>query len=498
MNMDRPLLEIVQVSKYFPGVKALDKVGFSVQKGEIHGLAGENGAGKSTLIKILAGVYPKDSGQIFFHGTPVDFRKPFQALSQGISVIYQELNLVPQLDVISNIFLGREYYGFLRRLDNLKMLQEYETICDSVGFHFPPHRLVRDLSIAEQQMVEILKAISFNAELIIMDEPTSSLTERETGQLYKVIKKLKAQGKTIIFISHFIDELIELSDRITVLRDGRYVGTVDSRKTSKQEIIGMMVGREINDIFEYSERPRGEVFLSVKNLSKQGLFRDISFEVRKGEVLGLAGLVGAGRTEVAKAIFGLHHYDAGEITVGGKRLVPGKAGQAIKAGIGLLPEDRKRYGLVMGLSLAKNLTLANLRAVSPLGVIQAKKERDAALQMMKALSIKTPGLHQIVRYLSGGNQQKVVFGKWLLKDCELLILDEPTRGIDVGAKLEVYRLIDELARSGKAIILISCELPEILGLSDRILVMNQGRITAQFSRAEASQEKIMAAALSVV
>jgi inositol transport system ATP-binding protein len=497
MDSNKNILEFKNVTKVFPGVTALDNVSFTIGRGEIHALVGENGAGKSTLVNILAGVYHMTRGTILYNDLQIHFLSPSEALKNGISVIYQERNLVPKLSVIANVFLGdedcRKFLNIIKR-DRLK--ERFLSLLERVGFDIPAEEIVSNLSVSQQQMVEILKALSLNAELMIMDEPTSSLTDIETEHLFSVMKRLKDEGKTIIYISHFLDEVLNISDRVTVLRDGKYIGTKETKECSRELLIQMMVGRQIGDIFEYNPRQKREIFLSVRNLTVVGKFQGVSFDVKKGEVLGFAGLVGSGRTDVARVLFGLDEPEEGEIFIHERNIAFKNPGQAIKRGINLLPEDRKRKGLVLGLELQKNITLANLKEVCYRGVISDTKERKVAKQYIKALDIKTPSEKQLVRYLSGGNQQKVVIAKWLFTNFELLILDEPTTGIDVGAKMEIYRLVDQLAREGKAIIFISSEMMEILGVCDRVIVFSAGKITGEFSREAATEEKIMAAAFA--
>src|SRR6266851_389389 len=475
------LIEMTGISKDFPGVHALADSHFELRPGEVHALVGENGAGKSTLMKILAGVYRKDSGRVVVHGTDVDIPNPSAAQRLGISMVHQELNLMPHLTVAQNIFIGREpkrVRGLVEEL-HLKKLD--------------PRRRVGDLAVAAQQMVEIAKALSFNAEVLIMDEPTAALTETEIDELFRIIRQFRDRGVGVVHVSHRLQELKQISDRVTVMRDGRYVNTLATADASIDQIIAMMVGRTIFESApELPAQRSTDVVLEVRNLKRGRLIRDVSFKLRRGEILGIAGLVGAGRTEVARAVFGADQLDSGEIFVNGKRVRINSPTDAVEHGIGYLSEDRKRYGLALGLNLETNLVLAALRRfIGPLGWVRSRMTKAAADLQVKNLGIKTPSLKQTVRNLSGGTQQKVVVGKWLTAETEVLIFDEPTRGIDVGAKSEIYRLLNDLAHGGKAIIMISSELPEILRMSHRIIVMCEGRVTGELTANEATQEKIM-------
>jgi len=494
--MTEELLSMQDINKSFPGVKALDHVSLSLLRGEVHGLIGENGAGKSTLMKILSGVYQKDSGQIVWHGKPLEIHNTKEATAAGISIIYQELNLMPNLSIQENVFLGRERSKGKFLVDFKKTQEEALKYMDMVGLKVPPSTLVKDLSIAQRQMVEVAKALSTNAQLIVMDEPTSSLTDRETEILMNVIRSLRASGVTIVFISHRLNELFEISDRITVLRDGSCIGTVVTKECTEDQLIQMMVGRELNDIYPKSKVEIGGPVLKVEHLNSGSVIRDVSFEVRSGEILGFAGLVGAGRSEVMRAVFGIDPYDSGEIVVDGKKLGRHEPIDAIRAGIGFVPEDRKLMGLILDMTVRENTTLPCLREEMHGGVISRTREKEITETYVRQLSIKTPGIEQHVVNLSGGNQQKVVIAKWLATHPKVLILDEPTRGIDVGAKKEIHALMSELTKSGVAIIMISSELPEVLGMSDRIVVMHGGRNCGELTRAEATQEKIMSIILN--
>jgi ribose transport system ATP-binding protein len=484
------------ISKRFPGVQALDNVDFEVQQGEILGFLGENGAGKSTLVKILSGVYSKDQGTIRFKGQQVEMRSPHEAQEVGITTIYQELALVPYLSVAENIFLNREprrvrQIGLVDFKTQKKLAEE---IMADLGVEIPGDRLVKDLTVAAQQMVEIARAVSRNASLILMDEPTSALSSKEVDALFSLMRRLKEKGVSVVFISHRLDEVLAVVDRIVVMRDGQRVGTMMRSEATETNIIRMMVGREVG-LFPKEDAPVGETVLEVRNLSGANGVRDVSFSIRQGEIVGLAGLVGAGRTEVARLITGADHIKGGEILIEGKPARIRDTADAVRAGIGWVPEDRKQHGLVLMMDVKSNISLAILKRISGLlGSVRFKEEREIAEEYIRALSIATPGISQTVSNLSGGNQQKVVVAKWLSAKPKLLIMDEPTRGIDVGAKAEVHALMSRLAKEGMAILMISSEMPEIIGMSDRVIVMCQGRVTGEFARPNLSQEEIMTCA----
>jgi ribose transport system ATP-binding protein len=492
--MADPLVEMHGISKDFPGVHALVDCHFDLYAGEVHALVGENGAGKSTLMKILAGVYRRDTGRVSLKGSPVNITSTGTAQRLGISMVHQELNLAPHLTVAQNIFLGREPRRRLHYvLDDRALNDKAAELFDALHLHLDPRKPVSELAVAQQQMVEIAKALSFKADVLIMDEPTAALTDTEIAELFRIIRQLRDSGVGVVHISHRLQELKQISDRVTVMRDGRYVNTQATADASIDQIISMMVGRTIFEAApELPEHPSPDVVLEVRNLNRGRLIRDVSFRLRRGEILGIAGLVGAGRTEVARAVFGADRVDSGQIFVNGRKVRINSPTDAVEHGIGYLSEDRKRYGLALGLNLETNLVLAALRRfVGPLGVVRSSLTRVAAERQVQNLAIKTPSLKQTVRNLSGGTQQKVVVGKWLIADTEVLIFDEPTRGIDVGAKSEIYRLLNDLAHEGKAIVMISSELPEILRMSHRIIVMCEGRITGELTADEATQEKIM-------
>jgi ribose transport system ATP-binding protein len=480
-----------KISKAFPGVQALSKVDLEVYKGEILALVGENGAGKSTLMKILTGVFLKDEGKIIFKGKEIEPKNPHHAQQLGISIIYQELTLVPNLDIATNIFLGHEPRkgNLIKIFDVNKAFEESQKLLEMIGLDIPPDTLVKDLTVAQQQMVEIAKALALNSELIIMDEPTSALAGKEVERLFNLMRRLKKEGISIIFITHRLEEVFSIAERIVVLRDGQRVGELICEEGKIDQVIRLMVGRDVR-VVPRAETSADNVILEVKNLSSPNI-KDISFSLKKGEVLGIAGLVGAGRTEIVRALFGADPKISGEIYLKGKKVEINSPKDAVKLGIGLIPEDRKLQGLILNMALHENLSLPSLPFIFPNGVIQFKKEFDLVNSFIEKLRIRTPHIFQTVNNLSGGNQQKVVVAKWLALKPAVLILDEPTRGIDVGAKAEIHNLIDELAREGIGIILISSELPEILALSDRILVVSKGRITAELTKEMASQEKIM-------
>ncbi|HZO88217.1 MAG TPA: sugar ABC transporter ATP-binding protein [Chthonomonadaceae bacterium] len=487
-----PVLEMRHISKQYPGVRALDDVSLTVYAGEVHALLGENGAGKSTLMKILAGAQPKDSGEILISGRPVHIDSPQKAMDLGVSIIYQEFNLVPYLSAGENIFLGREPHAVLPGFVDFKRLyREAQQVLDRLGVRLDARTPVNQLSVAQQQMVEIAKATSKEAKIIVMDEPSATLTEHELQSLFSLIRQLKAEGVSIVYISHRLEEVFEICDRATILRDGHWIATEDVANLTRERIIQLMVGRELKEAIPKVAAEPGPPALAVKHLNRKGVLHDISFAVRQGEILGIAGLVGAGRTELARAIFGADPIDGGTIELFGRPVKIRSPQDAIRHGIGLVTEDRKQQGLVLGMAVRENNTLANLDALSTLGFIRSREERQVAEKYRASLAIKTPSIEQTVQNLSGGNQQKVVLAKWLFTGSKVLIFDEPTRGIDVGAKSEIYKLMNELAAQGVAIIMISSELPEVLGMSDRILVMHEGSIAGELSRAEATQEKIM-------
>ncbi|HEV7346943.1 sugar ABC transporter ATP-binding protein [Telluribacter sp.] len=488
------LLSVQGLSKSFAGVRALDQVQFQLRRGEVHALMGENGAGKSTFMRILVGLETADAGEVLFEGRPLKMDR--QSLRKEISMIHQEMLVVPELTVAQNIFLGKEkkrsLFGFLPGFTNDRtMSAEAEVLLQRLGLELHPDTPMKYLSVAQMQMVEIAKAISNDAKVLIMDEPTSALSDREVAALFTVIEDLRQKGVAIIYISHKMEEIYQLCDTITVLRDGRYIGTRPAAELDKNQLIQMMVGREINDLFPASSARPGEVLLSVRGLSRSGKFINITFEVHRGEVLGIAGLMGAGRTEIARALVGLDKPTAGEVYFKGVLTPIDSPREAIRRGIGYVSEDRKGFGFIPALSVVHNLTLSSLPRHRRGLFISTPSETSAAEAMIRELRIKVAGPDQKVLELSGGNQQKVVLGKVLLTDPELIILDEPTRGIDIGAKQEIYKLITRLTEAGMAVILISSELPELLGLCDRVLVVSKGRQTALLSKEEITQETIM-------
>ncbi|WP_322014339.1 sugar ABC transporter ATP-binding protein [Paraburkholderia sp. J12] len=489
-----PLISVTKLSKRFPGVRALHDVQFELRPGEVHALMGENGAGKSTLMKILAGVYTRDTGEILYDGQPVNFQSPREAQAVGIGIIHQELHLMNHLTVAQNIFIGREPRSRLRFfLDEDRLNAQARDILARMHVKLDPRALVGTLTVARQQMVEIAKALSFDSRVLIMDEPTSALNDAEIAELFRIIGELKSRGVGVIYISHKMDELKRISERVTVLRDGEYVATVETKDASVDEIISMMVGRKLAEVEPTQGTARhGEIALEVKHLNAGPLVRDVSFTLRQGEILGFAGLMGAGRTEVARAVFGADPVESGETWVRGVKVVIRKPSDAVARGIGYLSEDRKQFGLAVGMDVESNIVMSNLGKFLSLRVFLRRAQmRQRATHFIKLLAIRTPSAAQQVRLLSGGNQQKIVIAKWLERDCDVLFFDEPTRGIDVGAKSEIYKLLRTLAAQGKAIVMISSELPEILHMSDRVVVMCEGRITGELTAEQASQERIM-------
>jgi ABC-type sugar transport system ATPase subunit len=488
------ILEMSNITKTFPGVKALSDVSFSVQRGEIHALVGENGAGKSTLMKILNGVYQADSGKIFIDDKQLFLRNTMDARNAGIGLIFQEFNLVNQLSAAENIFLNRlKKKGPM--VDWREINKNAQNIVDELGFAFNVKTIVENLSAAQKQLVEIAKVLSENARLLVMDEPTSSLTITETENLLNIVKKLKDNGITIIYISHKLEEVFKISDTCTVLRDGRIIETRKTEDFTQNEIIERMVGRSVDVEYPKRESKIGEVILEVKNISRGSLIKHISFELHRGEILGIAGLVGSGRTELAELLFGVQKIDGGEVYINGKRVHIHSTYDGKREGIGFLTEDRKETGLVLAYDLIQNISITNLHKTKNGPFLSVKKESIAVDHYAKQLNIKTPSMKQLAGNLSGGNQQKVVFAKWLFSDADILILDEPTRGIDVGAKYEIYLLMNRLVEEGKSIIMISSELPEVLGMSDRVIVLSAGELVGEFSQREATAEAVMTLAI---
>lgn len=491
--LDQPcILQMNNICKAFSGVKALKGVSIQIKQGEVHALMGENGAGKSTLMKILTGIYQPDDGEILLKGKKVRFAEPLDAINAGISIVHQELNSILHMTIAENIFIGREPCKGFGIVDRHEMRKKTIELFDLVEMQIDPDRKMHELSVAEMQMVEIVKALSYNAEIIVMDEPTSAITDREVEKLFSIIRKLTAQGKAIIYISHKMDEIYTICDTITVMRDGAYIDTKPAKELDQKQLIAMMVGRNLEDMYLKEPTPIGERLLEVKNVTIAGKCKEINFHVKKGEILGIAGLMGAGRTELVEAIFGARRIDSGEIYIKDQKVQINSPGRAIAHRISLVPEDRKLFGLNLNFSVKENVTLASLQKYVRFGqVIKFKDERDVTDQQMKYLHIKAESRNTMVDTLSGGNQQKVVLAKWMLCDPDLLILDEPTRGIDVGAKSEIYKIINQLAHEGKAIIMVSSEMPELIGMSDRIIVLHEGTVTGEFNREEFNQESIM-------
>lgn len=493
--MSEVLLSMNQIDKSFPGVHALDHVDFEVKGGEVHALMGENGAGKSTLMKVLTGIYKKDSGTIMYEGKEVEFLSPKEAQEAGVVIVHQELNMMGHLTVAQNIFIGREIMKG-KLIDDAKMNQEAKRLFERLNIDINPRQKIDKLTVGKQQMCEIAKAISHNAKVIVFDEPTAALTETEIKELFTIIRDLREKGMGIVYISHRMDEINVITDRVTVMRDGGYVGTLITKDCTKDDIINMMVGRIIyEEPKQKSNVPKdAPLVLEVKNLKAGKMVKDVSFNLHKGEILGFSGLMGAGRTETARALFGADPKDSGEVYINGEKVEIKSPMDAIANGIGYLSEDRKRYGIIVDKTVTENSTMASLEKFTKGLFINKKKEKDVAKNYVEQLKTKTPGVDQLVVNLSGGNQQKVVIAKWLVRDCDILIFDEPTRGIDVGAKSEIYQLMNELIEEGKSIIMISSEITEILRMCDRIIVMCEGKKTGEIDIAEASQEKIMHAA----
>lgn len=484
-------VEMSAIYKSFPGVQALSDVSLNVRPGTVHALMGENGAGKSTLMKILAGIYTPDSGSIVVAGRPVEIANPSASLALGISMIHQELTAVPERSVSENIFLGRELRNRAGLVSDRMMVKKSQEIFDRWSIEIDPRSKMRDLSVAQMQMVEIAKAISFGSRIIIMDEPTSAITEREVAHLHAMIRQLRDAGTAIVYITHKMDEVFAISDEVTVFRDGQLVTTQPAKELTRDGLIALMVGRELTHLFPKEHAEIGDVVLRVTDLNRGRQVQDVSFELRRGEILGIAGLMGAGRTEVLETIFGIHPADSGSIEVQGRQIRVKGPLDAINAGMGLLTEDRKATGIMGVLSVRDNMSIAALKSFSPGGILRRKEITTSCQEQRERLALKTPSLNQLIQFLSGGNQQKVLLSRWLLTAPDILMIDEPTRGIDVGAKSEIHRLMSQLAGQGKAIIMVSSEMPEILGMSDRVLVMCEGRMTGELSRSEATQERIM-------
>jgi ABC-type sugar transport system ATPase subunit len=484
------ILELKNITKIFPGVRALDKVSISIRRGTVHALVGENGAGKSTLIKVLAGIYYPEEGEVYLDGVKTLFRTPYDSQQKGISVVHQEFKMSESLSVAENVFLGNLMYKG-RLVDWKGMRRRASEMLRDLGVPMDVTASVESLSIAQKQMVEICKAINRNCKVLIMDEPSATLTEKEQALMFGIIRKLREAGVTIIYISHRLEEIFDLCDTVSVLRDGAHIATVPVSSVTRDELVSMMVGRTVAKDYPRAVREPGEVVLEARGITRKGVLKDISFHLRQGEVLGIAGLVGAGRTELARAVLGIDRMDAGEVLLHGKRVRIDNFSKAISSGLSLVPEDRKSQGLVQIATVSRNICMVNMDAVSRGFIMDAAKERQVSREYIKMLDISTPSVDTEAQYLSGGNQQKVVVAKWLLEDSEIIILDEPTRGIDVGAKSEIHHLIVNLVEQGKSVMMISSELPEVIGMSDRVLVIHEGRLVGELQRGEATQEKIM-------
>lgn len=487
----QPLVEMKNICKEFPGVKALSEVDLEILPGEVHALVGENGAGKSTIIKILMGVYTKTSGDIYIQGEKVEIKSPLHAQSMGLGAVYQDVNLAQELSVAENFFMGKLLKNRFGIVDHKRMYEETKRILDSIEVHVNPKSIISNLSVAQQEMVAIGKIIHQNAKVVIFDEPTALLTSDETKELFKIIRKLKSEGVGVLYVSHRMEEIFDICDRTTVFKDGSHVATVKTSEINEDELISMMVGRKIEDMYHIEHQNPGEVVLRVENLSNKDTFDNITFEVKKGQIFGMFGLVGSGRTEIARSIFGADQLDSGKIIFNGKEVQFGTPKHGINAGIALLPENRREQGLALGLNLVDNTNVVAIRKVSKFGVIQKKEAVRVAEEFREKLKTKTPSVLQKVKNLSGGNQQKVVISKWLAEGSDLLIFDEPTVGVDVGAKLEIYRLFELLIQQGKTIILISSYLPEVMGLSQEMLVMYEGKQMGILSKEFYQEEKIL-------
>ena len=490
------ILECRKISKYFPGIKALDEVDFKIRAGEVHTLIGENGAGKSTLVKIITGIHSPDFGVILQDGQPVEFRNPIASQAAGISAIHQEATMFPELSVTENIYMGHHLTrGGSRLLDWKAMKLKTRSLLEKLELEINPETKVKDLSVAQRHMVEIVKALSLDARIVIMDEPTSALSLREVEDLYKIIRQLKTGGQAIVFISHKFEDIYEIADYFTVLRDGRYIGEGKVAETAMDTIVQMMVGRSLSQMYPKLSVQTGEIVLDVQGLSRTGIFKDVSFKLRKGEILGFFGLVGAGRSEVMQAIFGIETYTGGTITINNRVVRIASPSQAMEHGIAYIPEDRQLQGTILDMNIRENVTLPVVDRLSHYSFLDIQKERELTDEFGGRMEIKASSWEQAVNSLSGGNQQKVVLAKWLATRPEILIMDEPTKGIDVATKARVHEFISQLAEAGLAIILISSELPEILGMADRIVVMHEGKVTARLTREEASSEKLIKAAM---
>lgn len=491
------ILELRDITKTFPGVRALDGVRFELRRGEIHALMGENGAGKSTLIKVITGVYQPDSGEILLDGKPTAIRGPLDSQRLGIAAVYQHVTCYPDLSVTENIFIGHEKVGLLtRKIDWKGLHSEAAELLESLDADFAPRAIMGSLSVAQQQIVEIAKALSTKARIIIMDEPTAPLTKRESEDLYRIVETLRDRGVSIIFISHRLEDMYRLAGRVTVFRDARYVGTWKTAEISRDDLIVAMVGRSITQLFPKRKAAIGEEVLRVENLSRTGYFKDVSFSVRKGEILAMTGLVGAGRTEVCEAIYGITKADSGRVFLDGKELRAAHPSEALKRGLGYLPEDRLKQGLVLEWAIATNVTLPSLERFSKLGWMNRRREDFRAKELAERLEVKANSVHDLVATLSGGNQQKVIVAKLLTGDMKVIILDEPTKGVDVGAKTAIFEIMNELAEAGYGIIMVSSEMAEVLGMSDRIVVMRDGRVSAIIDTVDATQENILSAAMA--
>ncbi len=487
----QPIIQLKQVSKEFPGVKALTDINLEFYPGEVHALLGENGAGKSTLIKIISGVYQRNNGSMLYNGEECSFENARQAIDKGISVIHQELSVIPDLTVAENIYLGREIKKKSGILDKAEMKKRAQEILDMLDLKIKPGDMVKKLSAAQKQMVEIARAVSSNAKVVIMDEPTSSISEHEVESLFLIIRKLKKDNVSVIYISHRLKELFAIGDKVSILRDGRFIKTLPLKSIDERGLVALMVGREIRTYIDRSHKKLGPPVLELKKVSRRGSFRDVDIQVKKGEIVGIAGLIGAGRTEVLRGIFGAEPFDGGSMCLYGEEIRITCPGKAIRRGIGFVPEDRRTQGVMLKKSVKDNITLPSVKRHARKGFVNMQWEKDSSESYIRKLSIKTPGSEAVTKNLSGGNQQKIVLAKWFLAESKILLLDEPTRGIDIGAKFEIYELMNQFTKDGGSILVVSSELPELLGVCDRIYVMAEGKVTGCLDNHELTEEVIM-------
>lgn len=492
------ILEMKNITKIFPGVRALDGVNFNLRKGEIHALIGENGAGKSTLMKSLLGMHPIDGGEIYYKGERVRFKTPNDALRRGISMIHQEISLVQTMSAAENIWMGRtRAFTRMGLIRHRRLLQDTRKLMEELGISVDPTAMVESLSVANMQLIELVRAVSYQSDIIIMDEPTSALTDTEIALLYRIVRELAAKGTSIIFISHKLEEIYEICDRITIMRDGKFIDCRDTSDISSDELVRLIAGREIENVFVKDSYEKGDVALEVKGFTSRGVFQDVSFQVRRGEILGFCGLMGAGRSEIMRALFGIDPYDSGELLIQGRKVSVKRPQNAIHLGLGMVTEDRLRQGAIHALDIKTNMSLPLLKRISRLGFVNGAREKELCKDMAKKMSVNMVSFSNSIGSLSGGNQQKVIIGRWLLMGPDILILDEPTRGIDVGAKSEIYRIMNQLAKEGMAILMVSSEMQEILGMSDRVIVIREGRVACDLENKGLTQEQLLSYAFGV-